>query len=217
MNTDPPTYAGGWDPGVPPTSRGLDASQEEGGRAGSPQACLSVPCLRPSPLAAPPVPRGPRRRPPSPLPSPPAPGARATSIPSPFQGRVRRARRTSPAGLGRGVLGSALRSPRLQLQLCSDAAPRSPPPPPQQQFGAGVGGASRDRGASFPARPLTADGAGPRAAGGPHPASPPTRSDNRSRRRALCAPLYRSGTENPRRGGLGSAADHSGPGGDPAV
>ncbi|XP_055254799.1 basic proline-rich protein-like [Moschus berezovskii] len=178
--------------------------------------------LRPLPARPPrwPLPPPPGASPvaPIPLPSPPAPGARATAVPSPLQGRVRRARRTHPRAWAGGVLGSALRCRRLQLQLCSDAARRSPPPPPPQLAGGRHVTAEPPPGA-LP--PLRSRGRG--RGGGPHPASlppPPTTGPGGG----SSAPHFTGReTENPRRGGLavgpaqGSPARLAGPGGDPAV
>lgn len=191
-NTEPPPTQGGGTRAQSPTPPrlGLDPPRRQGAEP-SPHP---PPAARPKPACAP-SPRVPAR-----CPHPPARPARAGSWlpaegspghlrPFPSQGR-RPGGADSPAGLGRGFLGSALRSPRQPLQLWSDAARRSPPPP---QFGGGGG-----------RRHVTAEPPSRRAppslrsqsqswsrglGGGPHSAA----RHSRSRRRALCAPFYRSG------------------------
>lgn len=125
--------------------------------AASAQACPP----RPPPAAANPA-RAPSRRPSGPG-SPPARRCRVLAAgrgePGPSLPRPRAApgRGGLTRGPGPGVLGSALRCPRQQLQLCSDAASRSPPPPPPPQFGEGGRHVTAER--SFPgaAPPVTAE------------------------------------------------------------
>lgn len=188
-NTEPPPTQGG---GTRAHPRLPSLSLDPPRRQGSELPPHPPPAARPKPACAP-SPRVPAR-----CPHPPARPARAGSWlpaegspghlrPFPSQGR-RPGGADSPAGLGRGFLGSALRSPRQPLQLWSDAARRSPPPP---QFGGG--GGRRHVTAEPPSRrappSLRSQSWSRGLGGGPHSAA----CHSRSRRRALCAPFYRSG------------------------
>lgn len=188
-NTNPPPTQGGGTQ-VPPPAAAWTHPGRQGAEPAHPRPASPSPACAPSPLAASPAPRvlagGPH---------PPAQPARAGSPdhvhPFPFPGPRPPGAAHSPAGLGRGRPGLGAPVPAAAAAALLGRGSAIAAAAAAVRAGGG-GGASRDRGASFPARsPLTAE-QGPRARRRSPPGLPPTHS-NRSRRRALCAPLYRSG------------------------
>ena len=139
-NTNPPPTQGGGTRAPPPAAAWTHPGRQ-GAEPAHPRPASPSPACAPSPLAAPPTP-GSSPVAPIPLPSPPAPGGRTTSIPSPFQGRVRRARRTHPRAWAGGVLGSA---GILELRRGSQPSPWVGPGKPNLPLGlrGNAGGGAR--------------------------------------------------------------------------